>query len=95
METNNLKMTQEQKDHFSSERNHWCIVKYSNYTPIYYAGYFGKYNGHEEVLPAFTTDFNQALKLHSKIAAEALLNDLKKHTLEPFKNANVEDHAWM
>lgn len=87
--------TEEQKDHFSPDRNHWCIVKYSNYTPVYYAGYFGKYNGQDGVLPAFTTDFNQALKLHSKIAAETVFHNLKRHTPEPFEKAKVEDHKWM
>jgi hypothetical protein len=88
-------MTEEEKDHYSADRNHWCIVKYAGATPVYYAGYYGKYNGQENVLPAFTTDFNQALKLHSKIAAEQLFASLKRHAVNNFSECNVEDHRWM
>lgn len=88
-------MNDEQKDHYSPDRNHWCIVKYADHTPIYYAGYFGKYNGSNDPLPAFTTDFNQALKLHSRIAADTLFSNLQRHTPQPFEKCKVEDHRWM
>jgi hypothetical protein len=88
-------LTEEQKDHFSSERNHWCIVQYTgSHTPFYYAGYFGKRLG-QEMKPAFTLDFNGALKLHSKIAAEELLRELMRHVPELFGACKVEDHRWM
>ncbi len=88
--------TEEQKDHFSPDRNHWCIVKYSKNQPppIYYQGYFGKWQG-GELLPAFGLDFNEALKLHSKIAAETLLHKLTRHAPETMEGAKVEDHKWM
>jgi hypothetical protein len=87
--------TEEQKDHFSSDRNHWCIVKYTSNLPMYYAGYFGAYSGQTETAPAFTSDFNKALKLHSRIAADELFTELKRHTPLPFTEAKVEDHRWM
>jgi len=97
--------TEEQKDHFSADRNHWCVVEYQGATPWYYAGYFGRSGGGKDefgmpivssIKPAFTIDFNEALKLHSKIAAENILNNLKKHASSSLTNScKVEDHRWM
>lgn len=90
----NNKLTQEQKDHFSSERSHWCVVKYTRATPWYYAGYFGAYQGQQELRPAFTIDFNNALKMHSRIAADEVLYNLKRHAPESVNDCKVEDHMW-
>ncbi len=86
-------MEEEKKDHYSPERNHWCIVKYVGSTPFYYTGWFGKNMGDEKMKPAISIDFNEALKLHSKMASEMVLNGLKSCSgTHDFK---VEDHKWM
>lgn len=88
----------ETKDHFSPDRNHWCIVKYFNHAPLYYVGYFGKNDsgaGDKELLPAFTLDFNKALKMHSRIAADGLLKELNRHSEQAVAECKVKDHKWM
>lgn len=90
-----ISKTTEEQEHFSPDRNHWCIVKYAGTIPLYYAGYYARYNGQKESLPAFTSDFDQSLKLHSKIAAEVLFNNLKRHSADNFNDCKVEDHSWM
>lgn len=85
--------TEEEKDHYSSERNHWCIVSLLNGTPFYYTGWFGKNNGDNLIKPAISIDFNEALKMHSKKAAEMVLNGLKScSSVEGFV---IQSHKWM
>lgn len=82
--------TEEEKDHYSPDRNHWCLVKYLGSTPMYYTGWFADT---ENLRPAISIDFNKALKLHSKIAAEQIINGLKScANITDFK---VEDHKWI
>jgi len=82
-------LTEEELDHFSGKRNHWCIVTYmGSYTPFYYMGWFG------EGKPAVTIDFNKALKCHSKIAANIVLEGLKSCSGFDCSDYKVEDHAW-
>lgn len=88
---NNL--TTEQIDHFSGNRNHWCIVHYLNYTPFYYMGWFGETKD-KVFKPAFTIDFNKAMKCHSRIAANEILNGLKSCSQTDCSEYKVEDHAW-
>lgn len=83
-------LTDEEKQHFSGNNNHWCIVDYINGTPFYYMGWFGGI----EPKPAFTIDFNDALKCHSKIAANQILNGLKSCSHFDCSHFKVEDHAW-
>ena len=86
-------MKKEENEHYSSEKNHWCIVNYISGTLYYYTGWFGKNNGDDIMKPAISIDFNDALKMHSKIAAEKVLNGLK--SCSGVKNFIVEDHKWM
>lgn len=80
-------MNVEEQDHYSSDRNHWCIVSQLNSVPFYYTGWFG------DGKPAITIDFNKALKMHSKMAAEMVLNGLKScSSAEGFV---IQDHRWM
>ena len=82
--------TEEEKDHYLPERNHWCLVEYVGSTPMYYTGWFG---GKEKLKPSVSIDFNKALKLHSKIAAEQIVNGLKScSNVVYFK---VEEHLWV
>lgn len=87
--------TEEQKYHFSPDRNHWCIVKYYNGSvPLYYQGFFGAPQGFE-LKPSFGFEFDQALKCHSKIEAERILGKLNRHAQESVEGCKVEDHKWM
>ena len=79
---------QEKRDHFSGDRNHWCIVTYISHTPFYYEGFF-KNNE-----PVFTISFNDAMKCHSKFAVEHILNKFKSCTSVDTSKFKVEDHAW-
>lgn len=81
-------LTDEEKQHFSGKNNHWCIVHYIGGTVFYYEGYFGKGK------PAFTADFNDALKCHSRIAANQILLGLKACSGFDCSEYKVEDHAW-
>lgn len=81
--------TQEEKDHYSPDMNHWCLVKYVGATPMYYTGWFGG----KELKPSISIDFNEALKLHSKIAAEQVMNGLK--FCSNVKGFKIEGHKWM
>lgn len=83
------------EDHFSSDKNHWCLVNYLGNTPFYYTGWFGKNNGDQNYKPGISIDFNEALKLHSKIAAEQVLNGLKNCSGVDANFFKIEDHAWM
>lgn len=80
--------TEEELDHFSGKRNHWCIVTYIGGMLFYYEGYFGKGK------PAITSDFNDALKCHSKIAAQQILLGLQACSGFDCSDYKVEDHAW-
>ncbi len=86
-------MTEEQKQHYSNDKNHWCIVKQMGATPFYYTGYFGKNEGEEIMKPSLSMDFNEAVKLHSKIAAEMVLSGLK--SCSGVKDFIVQDHKWI
>lgn len=85
-------MATEIEDHYSSERNHWCIVMYINSTPLYYTGWFGKNINDDIMKPAMSTDFESALKLHSKIAAQTVLNGLQ--SCSKSSGLKIEDHMW-
>jgi hypothetical protein len=86
--------TEEQKDHFSPDRNHWCIVRYVKGTPLYYQGYFAASNKdmfdaptmHLPLKPAFGIDFNDAAKFHSKIAAEFVFQNLQRYSKDAVKD---------
>lgn len=81
-------MTEQEKDHFSGKRNHWCIVTYVYNAPCYYEGFF------KNNQPVLTFDFNDALKLHSKIAANHILHKMKTCGTIDVSKYKVEDHAW-
>lgn len=86
--------TAEQAAHFSPDLNHWCIVSYVNQTPFYYTGYFGSNKAQNiELQPALSIDFNNALKCHSKIAAEQILTGLKN--CSKADNFVIEDHKYI
>jgi len=81
--------TPEEIDHFSGKRTHWCIVYYIQYTPFYYMGFFNSENK-----PAFTIDFNKAMKCHSRIAAQQILDGINSCSGIGENNFKVEEHAW-
>lgn len=85
--------TEEEKAHYSPEINHWCIVWLVKGATLYYTGWFGKNHGDEIMKPALSLDFNEALKMHSKIAAEMVLNGLK--SCSSVENFIIQDHKWM
>ncbi len=85
--------TPEQKDHYSPDRNHWCIVCLLNQVPFYYTGYFGTNTGSQILQPKISIDFNDALKMHSKIAAQQVLTGLK--SCSKADGFIIQDHKWM
>lgn len=66
----------------------WCIVTYVGSTPMYYAGYFKAHYG-EPLKPVISVSFDDALKCHSKEAAQKILNNLN------VSGWKVEDHMYM
>jgi hypothetical protein len=81
-------------EHYDSRKNHWCIVTYVGSTPWYYTGYFGKIHNQVSMKPAISIDFEKALKMHTKMAAEQVLQGLIECSGVKKDEYKVEDHAW-